>query len=594
MTFLHPLILMRVLASALTLGIHTVGAAVAPPHANKEAAVPMGIHKIKHVVMIMQENRSFDTYFGTYPGADGFPMAAGKPDVCVPDPQHGGCIAPFLNEKDVNQGGPHGENAALTDIDGGRMDGFVASAEAEHERKCVNSLEPNCVSAEGASREVMGYHDGGQIPNYWAYAKNFVLQDHMFESDIGWSLPEHLYMVSGWSAKCSIPTNAMSCASAPQSPESVPEFSKTGAEPTYPWTDLTYLLHKHQVNWGYYVYAGGEPDCVNDEESTCSSVPTQNASTPEIWNPLPYFTDVHEDSQLANVQSLTGFYNAAKAGTLPSVSWVIPNDKASEHPPAKISEGQTYVTTLVNAIMRSPDWSSTAIFLSWDDWGGFYDNVLPPVADQNGFGLRVPGLVISPYARYGYVDHQTLSHDSYLKFIEDDFLEGERLNPATDGRPDSRPDVRESLPQVGNLVKDFNFNQPPAPPFLLPTDPSPWSIPTGFRLFDSGTPLRQTPRLHHGTVATSLTCNLRCRVRISGYVAIPRASAARVSLRPRQLTFSGTRAVNLALAGRRPQALVAVLSSQQKPTQAVLRVTATSLSAPQSTVTTGLRVTLMP
>ncbi len=348
------------------------------------------------------------------------------------------------------------------------------------------------------------------------------------------------------------------------------------------------------MNWGYYVYAGGEPDCVNDEESTCSSVPTQNASTPEIWNPLPYFTDVHEDNQVANVQSLTGFYNAAKSGTLPSVSWVIPNDKTSEHPPAKISEGQTYVTTLVNAIMRSPDWSSTAIFLSWDDWGGFYDNVLPPVADQNGFGPRVPGLVISPYARYGYVDHQTLSHDSYLKFIEDDFLEGERLNPATDGRPDSRPDVRESLPQVGNLVKDFNFNQPPAPPFLLPTDPAPWSIPTGFRLFDSGTPLRQTPRLHHGTVATSLTCNLRCRVRISGYVAIPRASAARVSLRPRQLTFSGTRAVNLALAGQRPQALVAVLSSLRKPTQAVLRVTATSLSAPQSTVTTGLRVTLKP
>ena len=123
--------------------------------------------------------------------------------------------------------------------------------------------------------------------------------------------------------------------------------------------------------------------------------------------------------------------------------------------------------------MRGPDWDSTAIFLAWDDWGGFYDSVTPPTADANGYGLRVASLVISPYARRGYVDHQVLSFDAYNKFIEDDFLGGARLNPVTDGRPDPRPDVRESLPVLGNLAADFDFTQPPRQPALLATHPAP-------------------------------------------------------------------------------------------------------------------------
>jgi phospholipase C len=109
--------------------------------------------------------------------------------------------------------------------------------------------------------------------------------------------------------------------------------------------------------------------------------------------------------------------------------------------------------------------------LSWDDWGGFYDHVRPPAVDGMGYGFRVPGLVISPSARRGYVDHQVLSADAYVKFIEDDFLHGARLNPATDGRPDPRPDVRENAPILGNLVKDFNFAQRPRRPMPLPVRP---------------------------------------------------------------------------------------------------------------------------
>jgi phospholipase C len=138
-----------------------------------------------------------------------------------------------------------------------------------------------------------------------------------------------------------------------------------------------------------------------------------------------------------------------------------------------VSAGQAYVTGLVNAVMQSPDWNSTAIFVSWDDWGGFYDHVVPPVVDANGYGLRVPGLVISPYARKGYIDHQTLSHDAYIKFVEDAFLGGQRLNPTTDGRPDPRPGVRENAAVLGDLAKDFDFSQAPRSPLVLPASPPP-------------------------------------------------------------------------------------------------------------------------
>jgi hypothetical protein len=131
------------------------------------------------------------------------------------------------------------------------------------------------------------------------------------------------------------------------------------------------------------------------------------------------------------------------------------------------------VTTLINTIMKSPCWGSTAIFLSWDDAGGFYDHVQPPNVDVNGYGLRVPGIVISPYAKSGYIDHQRLAHDAYLKFIEDDFLGGKRLDPKTDGRPDKRPDVREEAPGLGDIASDFDFNQSPKPAVLLPTHPEP-------------------------------------------------------------------------------------------------------------------------
>jgi phospholipase C len=403
-----------------------------------------GIHKIKHIIVIMQENRSFDHYFGTFPGADGIPAG-----VCLPDPRSGGCQKPYVDHHDSNGNDPHNQKDFVADVNGGKLDGFVSAAE--------NKL---CKSQGPCHTDVMGYHVASDIPNYWAYAKNFVLQDHFFEAAGSWSLPAHLLIVSGWSAQCADPDDPMSCKTSSNPPDREP-----GKPTPFAWTDLTYLLHKHHVSWGYYLDHGAVAD-------------HHLNGVWKIWNVLPGFTDVHKDHQTQNIRTLNVFYHQAKAGRLPKVSWIAPDLRDSEHGPALVSSGQAYVTKVINAVMRSPNWDSTAIFLSWDDWGGFYDHVNPPSVDKLGYGVRVPAMVISPYARRGFIDSQTLTTDAYLKFIEDDFLGSERIDPTTDGRPDSRPDVRERARQLGDLIKDFNFAQKPLPPMILnPCPPDTTLIP---------------------------------------------------------------------------------------------------------------------
>jgi phospholipase C len=453
------------LAAAFLTGL-LLGSAELPGHRHEaRAAVRRGIHKIRHVVIIMQENRSFDSYFGTFPGADGIPMKDGVPTVCSLDPVTHECVKPYHDTSDRNSGGPHATQDAIADIDGGKMDGFQAQARKGRYLACHNVDYPGC-ELTSSKPDVMGYHDWHEIPNYWDYARNFVLQDHMFQADNSWSVPAHLSLVSGWSARCSKHGDPMSCKSALTEP-----FGATGhgKKVDFPWTDLTYLLHRYHVSWRYYVANGSQPDC-SDSKMFCPRV-HQGVETPGIWNPLPRFDTVWQDHQIRDIRPLGDFFRAAVRGHLPAVTWVAPNQSVSEHPPGLVTKGQTYVTHLIDSIMRGRDWRSTAIFLCWDDWGGFYDNLKPPVVDRNGYGIRVPALVISPYARRGYVDHQVLSSDAYLKFIEDDFLHGRRLNPRTDGRPDSRPDVREAVKILGDLARDFDFDQKPRPPLILPLHP---------------------------------------------------------------------------------------------------------------------------
>jgi phospholipase C len=437
------------------------------PEPTSNAANPAGarLDRIQHLIFIVQENRSFDHYFGTFPGADGFPMKNGKIDVCIPDPDLNRCDRPWHDRTLVQQGGPHDHPHSVIDVDGGKMDGF-ANALANSANNCINHrTDPTCADDLGPrlQPDVMGYHTGAEIPNYWAYARHFVLQDHMFAPSDSWTLPSHLFLVSGWSASCKDPHKPMSCSS-DLVQDGTLDRQRRGHHPAiYAWTDITYLLTKADVSWAYYV---GNDTCLD----ACHR---GGDGTPPAQNPLPSFTDVHEQHTLDHIQHHSDYYAAVKDGTLPSVSWVMPYPRASEHPGngKPLTNGQAHVTRVINAIMRSPLWDSTAIFLTWDDWGGFYDHVVPPRVDRNGYGIRVPGLLISPYAKAGSIDHQTLSFDAYLKLIEDLFLGGQRLNPKTDGRPDSRPMVRENVRKLGDLKKEFDFSQEPLPPLIL--DPTP-------------------------------------------------------------------------------------------------------------------------
>ena len=471
---------------------------------------PSPLTRIRHVVVIMQENRSFDSYFGTYPGADGIPAHRGHFEVCLPDPR-GGCRRPYHDTATVNGGARHDQPPAVQDVDGGRMDGFVAVSEAGG-RGCAGA---GGVCSAASPSDVMGYHDAREIPNYWRWAHDFVLADHMFEPVDSWSLPAHLYTVSGWSARCR-DADPSSC-SADAAQGGFHRTDITGSRPTaagrrragarrpggagravrrcrrrgvapraclaldpmalherFAWTDLTYLLHRAGVSWRYYVTPGGEPDCVGGGLNCPPSARTAlSLGTPGIWNPLPEFDTVRQDGQVGNVQATARFIAAARRGALPAVSWVVPDQNHSDHPPADIRLGQAYVTRLVDAVMRGPDWGSTVILLTWDDWGGFYDHVAPPRVDGAGYGLRVPALLISPFARRGLVDHQTLSFDAYNRFIEDVFLGGQRLDPRTDGRPDPRATVRESVPGLGDIAQELDLSASPRPPDPLPDRPAP-------------------------------------------------------------------------------------------------------------------------
>jgi phospholipase C len=450
--------------------LYAAGVALQPAQAGISPKAPAGLSNIQHIVFIVQENRSFDNYFGTYPGADGFP----SPLPCLPSNWYPSqCFSPYLEHKANQLGGPYSSSYQEQDIDGGAMDGFIEAREKElRHSKCnpanqargIRVANPEVVIDDDevgpqiahCTQDVMSYHDGTDLANYWAYAQNYVLMDHFFESVHSQSHPSHLEIFSGWAAKCKQldPPDVDSCFS-DANPGQI--WGDRFPEP-YLWTDITYLLYQNNVTWKAYLDGGLGP--LHD-----------HATVGALWDVLPGFETVQEDGQVANAEiNMTEFYSDAANGTLPQVSWLLPHYNDSEHPQANIYQGQSYVTGLINAIMNGPDWSSTAIFVVWDDIGGFYDHQAPPFRfDVLGLGIRVPSLLISPYAQAGLIDHQVCSTDCYLKFIEDVFLNGERMSQS--GRPDPRPDYRDEESDYGDLINDFNFNQAPRNPMVLSTHP---------------------------------------------------------------------------------------------------------------------------
>jgi phospholipase C len=343
---------------------------------------PSGLSSIKNVVIVFQENHSFDNYFGTWPGANG---TAGK-SICLPQTKGsargggGGCISPFHDTNLTPVDMSHAWTTAHDDYDGGKMDGFVYS-----ER----------------NKETMGYYNGGDLPRYWKAAQEYVLFDNYFTSVMSESLPNHLYLVAGQAGGI---TN-----------DTIP------ATLTFP--PIFEQLDQKGISWKVY-------------------------SSTSTW--LQKFAYVQDSSTArANFLSAARFATDLQAGNLSQVSWIIGAAGGDEHPPANIQTGEGYVAdSIVNALGTSKYWDSLALFITYDDFGGFYDHVAPPQVDQYGYGFRVPCLAISPYARQGFVDSTMNDHTSLLRFIED--LHG--LTPLS---------TRDAA--ANNATEAFDFTSPARP-----------------------------------------------------------------------------------------------------------------------------------
>ena len=411
---------------------------------------------INHIIYIIQENITFDHYFGTYPGADGIPAdvkfafrPGGKPK-----------LGPFhLTKTAIPHDLNHSWQAARTAYDGGKMDGFLWAEwpealhyywQGEVPQIDTAEIEPvpglpgkggpefntNIVNGQLIGKRpfsapkgqppdwvlnTLSYYDYHEVPNYWEYARRYTLCDRFFSSLSGPSEPNHLYTIAAQSG--GLVNNPG------------PDIARK--EAVYNFKTVAELLQSKGVSWKYY-----------DEKPN----PRQHT----LWNPLPGFKSFTPNGELIkNVVPLAEFFSDIKSGQLPSVCWIVPNGPDSEHPPQDSARGMWHVTDLVNAVMNSPFWKDTAIIITWDDYGGFYDHVAPPKIDKYGYGFRVPGLVISAYARPGFVDHTQFDFTSPLKLIETRF---------------NLPALTDRDRAANDMLSCFDFKQQPLSPDPITKD----------------------------------------------------------------------------------------------------------------------------
>jgi phospholipase C len=378
-----------------------------------------GLEQIQHIVFIVKENRSFDNYFGQFPGADG--ATTGKIST---GQQIALAHTPDQTTRDID----HGYKSAVTAIDGGKMDKF-------------DTIPGGNQNGDYLSYTQMGPTD---IPAYWSYATNFVLADRMFSSMEGPTFPNHLYIVAAQSAQVmSNPKNYNTstiswtnwgCDAQPQ--VYVTTLNSAGKQANkFPCFDVTTIadeLEKAGVGWKFYAPPQG---VFGYQYSVLNAINHIRNST--LWS--------------EHVVNNTNFITDAMNGNLPAVSWIV-TGPGSEHPPTSTCFGENTTVGQINAIMQGPDWPTTAIFVAWDDFGGFYDHAVPPTSDQFGLGPRVPLLVISPYAKTGLVSHTQYEFASILKFIETRFG-----LPTMTGRDAVANDTTDS----------FDFTQSPRGPLII-------------------------------------------------------------------------------------------------------------------------------
>jgi phospholipase C len=411
---------MLYVATGLILGLMLISSRSSGSDAWKFPWSPLLNVRIQHIIFIVKENRTFDNYFGTYPGVDGATSGKISTGRTIPLGH-----TPDRTVHDID----HSWQAAITAIDHGKMDKFdlIAGANVKGDLLSYSQLRER------------------DIPNYFAYARNFVLADRMFSSLTGPSFPNHLYTVaaqsagainnprnSGFTWGCDAPATA-----------TVDVLDADGDErEEFPCFDIQTLadsLENRKISWKYYAPERTEAGYIWSALNAINHI----RNTP-LWN--------------EHVVPDTQFVADALSGQLPEVSWLVTDFKNSEHPPWSTCMGENWTVTQINSVMRGPDWETTAIFLTWDDFGGFYDHVAPPPLDQYGLGPRVPLLIISPFARKGYISHTRYEFASFLKFAEERF----RLPPLT---------KRDA--EANDMLDSFDFRQPPRPPLELQTHACP-------------------------------------------------------------------------------------------------------------------------
>jgi phospholipase C len=386
-----------------------------------------GISQIQHIIFIIKENRSFDNYFGTFPGANG----------ATSGPISTGSVIPLGHTPDMVRDMGHDWQASQTAINNGLMNQF-------------DLIHLGNVNGDYMSMTQMTQTD---IPNYWSYAQTFALSDNTFSAIKSETFPNHLYTIAADSAEVIYnpvgPSNSQALAWGCDSVAGTTVVIRTTAgvqSSVYPCFDnqtLGDLLSNAGISWTSYA-------------------PIENANG-YVYNTYDAINHIRNTSMWTDhVVDWNNFVSDAQNGNLPAVSWLVADSTDSDHPPNSACAGENWTVNQINAVMQGPDWNSTAIFLTWDDFGGFYDHVAPFSFDYYGFGVRVPMIIISPYAIPGSVTHTQYEFSSVLKFIETRF----GLTSLT---------ARDAA--ANDMTDGFNFNQTPLPPLVLSTrtcpDPGP-------------------------------------------------------------------------------------------------------------------------
>lgn len=406
----------KCLQGAAAAGLAMIGLALGTGMAAASPAVTPGAGPptktpIKHFLYLMQENHSFDNYFGTYPGADGIPKG-----VCMPvrsgDPSKG-CVKPFRIGNSPIQDLGHNDKIFARQYNSGALDGFI---EAYRQDGLETKLS-------------MGHYDDRDIPYYWNIADNYVLFDRFFTSARGGSVWNHMYWVTG-----------------------TPGRQEVDVIPPEGFGDLPTIFDRLQekgIPWKFYVQN-------YDSRITFRTYRTQengDRAAQVVWVPLLDYGRYVDDPKLSShIVPLEQYYKDLVEGTLPAVAYIVPSG-SSEHPPGSIQAGERFVRTMLNALKRSPYWSSSAFLWTYDDWGGFYDHVNPPKVDALGLGFRAPAMLVSAYARKGYIDSTVLDFTSGLKFIEENW----GVAP-----------LAERDAKANNFLSAFDFNKRPRSPRFLP------------------------------------------------------------------------------------------------------------------------------